>query len=250
MWLIRGRRWQSVVLYNIRTELKHVDVTTGSGSDSTCISSSSWRWIVNAWLHEWSYAIDDVFKYFSWMFMHVIAFIEWPKKGEREGRKEEVIKCLSAYFNKKLSLANKWSTSTASILCHNGLSASRNLTSIDKNISHCVIYRRGRRRKERGMERRREGEWEEEGEEKREWHFLLKLTNIMKYSLINILNNLNNLMCKPNVGLSWWRREDEEEGERRCLCFELGENNLITSGHTLSVSNTLNSFSYNYVSVN
>lgn len=162
MWLIRGRRWQSVVLYNIRTELKHMDITTGSGSDSTCISSSSWRWIVDAWLHEWSYAIDDVFKYFSWMFMHVIAFIEWPKK-RKKGRGN---KCLNAYFNKKLSLANKWSTSTASILCHNGLSASRNLTSIDKNISHCVIYRRGRRRREggrvsgrrRGKRRGREGE--------------------------------------------------------------------------------------------
>ena len=42
------------------------------------------------------------------------------------------------YLNNEESLVNKCNTSTANVLCHNGLSLSRNLTNIDRNISHCV----------------------------------------------------------------------------------------------------------------
>ena len=43
-------------------------------------------------------------------------------------------------------LVKEWRTSIASVLCHSGLSLSRNLTNIERNISHCVICVRGGRR--------------------------------------------------------------------------------------------------------
>ena len=50
-------------------------------------------------------------------------------------------------------LQKEWSTSAASVRCQRGLSLSRNFTSMERKISHCVIWEREGEQRELLMSR-------------------------------------------------------------------------------------------------